>query len=130
MNNEEKILEILEKHDKVLDGIMNRLDRLESTQGEMQGTLTRVVATQGEMQGTLTRVVATQGEMQETLTRVAVTQEGVVLPKLQLLFEGQENLRQTLAPKERVEVLEDEVVTLKTMVKMIGKRLAALEQAQ
>ncbi|MCI8440830.1 MAG: hypothetical protein HFF73_15225 [Oscillospiraceae bacterium] len=130
MNNEEKILEILEKHDKVLDGIMNRLDRLESTQGEMQETLTRVVATQGEMQGTLTRVVATQGEMQETLTRVAVTQEGVVLPKLQLLFEGQENLRQTLAPKERVEVLEDEVVTLKTMVKMIGKRLAALEQAQ
>ena len=109
---------------------MNRLDRLESTQGEMQETLTRVVATQGEMQGTLTRVVATQGEMQETLTRVAVTQEGVVLPKLQLLFEGQENLRQTLAPKERVEVLEDEVVTLKTMVKMIGKRLAALEQAQ
>ena len=102
MNNEEKILEILEKHDKVLDRIMNRLDRLESTQGEMQ----------------------------ETLTRVAVTQEGVVLPKLQLLFEGQENLRQTLAPKERVEVLEDEVVTLKTMVKMIGKRLAALEQAQ
>ena len=96
----------------------------------MQETLTRVVATQGEMQGTLTRVVATQGEMQETLTRVAVTQEGVVLPKLQLLFEGQENLRQTLAPKERVEVLEDEVVTLKTMVKMIGKRLAALEQAQ
>ncbi len=130
MNNEEKILEILEKHDKVLDGIMNRLDRLESTQGEMQETLTRVVATQGEMQETLTRVVATQGEMQETLTRVAVTQEGVVLPKLQLLFEGQENLRQTLAPKERVEVLEDEVVTLKTMVKMIGKRLAALEQAQ
>lgn len=116
MNNEEKILEILEKHDKVLDRIMNRLDRLESTQGEMQETLTRVVAT--------------QGEMQETLTRVAVTQEGVVLPKLQLLFEGQENLRQTLAPKERVEVLEDEVVTLKTMVKMIGKRLAALEQAQ
>ena len=130
MNNEEKILEILEKHDKVLDRIMNRLDRLESTQGEMQETLTRVVATQGEMQETLTRVVATQGEMQETLTRVAVTQEGVVLPKLQLLFEGQENLRQTLAPKERVEVLEDEVVTLKTMVKMIGKRLAALEQAQ
>ena len=130
MNNEEKILEILEKHDKVLDRIMNRLDRLESTQGEMQETLTRVVATQGEMQETLTRVVATQGEMQETLTRVAVTQEGVVLPKLQLLFEGQENLRQTLAPKERVEVLEDEVVTLKTMVKMIGKRLADLEQAQ
>ena len=144
MNNEEKILEILEKHDKVLDGIMNRLDRLESTQGEMQETLTRVVATQGEMQetltrvvatqgemqGTLTRVVATQGEMQETLTRVVAKQEGVVLPKLQLLFEGQENLRQTLAPKERVEVLEDEVVTLKTMVKMIGKRLAALEQAQ
>ncbi len=33
-------------------------------------------------------------------------------------------------PKERVEVLEDEVITLKSAVKMMTKRLEALERAQ
>lgn len=98
MNNEEKILALLEKHGKMLE--------------EMRGDIS---------------------QMQETLTRVAVTQEGVVLPRIQLALEGHSELNRkmdTLAPKERVEVLEDEVITLKTVVKSLSNRLAALEQAQ
>ena len=62
--------------------------------------------------------------------RSAVMLENQVLPQLQLLYEGQVTLQQTLAPKERVEVLEDDVITLKTVVKSISNRLAALEKAQ
>ena len=62
--------------------------------------------------------------------RSAVMLENDVLPKLQLLYEGQVHLQETLAPKERVEVLEDEVITLKSAVKMMTKRLEALERAQ
>lgn len=69
-------------------------------------------------------------ELDDRSLRSAVMLENQVLPQLQLLYEGQVTLQQTLAPKERVEVLEDDVITLKTVVKSISNRLAALEKAQ
>ena len=102
MNNEEKILEMLKK-------------------------LTEEVGRHSEL-------LAKQGELLEELDdrslRSAVMLENEVLPKLQLLYEGHVHLQETLAPKERVEVLEDEVITLKSAVKMMMKRLDALEKAQ
>lgn len=62
--------------------------------------------------------------------RSAVMLENEVLPKLQLLYEGHVHLQETLAPKAQVETLEGEVVTLKSAVKMMTKRLEALEKAQ
>lgn len=112
MNNEEKILVMLEK-------LTEKVDKLETAQEEMR-------VAQEDMRGDIS-------QMQETLTRVAVTQEGVVLPRIQLALEGHSELNRkldTLAPKERVEVLEDRVVTLETVVKSMSKRLTALEKAQ
>lgn len=88
MNNEEKILVILERHSETLS------------------------------------------ELQKTVTRVAVTQENVVLPKLQLLAEGHDTLLNTLARKERVEALEDDVALLKTVIKAMSQRIENLEKAQ
>ena len=109
MNNEEKILEMLKKLT------------------EEVGRHSEVLAKQGEL-------LAKQGELLEELDdrslRSAVMLENEVLPKLQLLYEGHVHLQETLAPKERVEVLEDEVITLKSAVKMMMKRLDALEKAQ
>lgn len=105
MNNEEKILSMLTA---------------------MQAGIAGLKAAQEEMRGDIS-------QMQETLTRVAVTQEGVVLPRIQLALEGHSELNRkmdTLAPRERVEVLEDRVITLETLVKSMSKRLAALEKAQ
>lgn len=102
MNNEEKILSILEKHGEMFEQINARMD-------EMQ---------------------ANMGEMQKTLTCVAVTQENVVLPKLQLLAEGHDTLLNTLARKERVEALEDDVALLKTVIKAMSQRIEKLEKAQ
>lgn len=105
MNNEEKILAMLTE--------------MKSAQEEMK-------ASQEDMHSDIS-------QMQETLTRVAVTQEGVVLPRLQLALEGHAAITQkleTLSPKERVEVLEDEVTAMKTAMKMMMKRLDALEKAQ
>lgn len=102
MNNEEKILEML-------------------------AVLTETVSKQGEQ-------LAKQGEqlaeMQKTLTRVAITQENIVLPRLETLAEGHKHLLETLAPKARVEKLEDEVSTIKSVLISHSERLAALEKAQ
>lgn len=102
MNNEEKILAILESHSKMFEQMNARM-------GQMQ---------------------ADMGQMQTTLTRVAVTQENVVIPQIKLLAEGHDLLLQKLARKERVEALEDDVALLKTVVKAMSERIAELEQAQ
>jgi len=95
----------------------------------MQGNMAQMQSEIADIRDEITGIRGEMADMRETLTKVAVTQEGVVLPRLQLLYEGQVHLQQTLAPKERVEVLEDEVLTLKTSVKMISNRLAKLEKA-
>lgn len=95
--------------------------------------LTEMKAAQEEMKASQEDMHSDISQMQETLTRVAVTQEGVVLPRLQLALEGHAAITQkleTLSPKERVEVLEDEVTAMKTAMKMMMKRLDALEKAQ
>ena len=61
-------------------------------------------------------------------TRVII--ESSVMKKLDLLIEGQQSLLDTLAPKSRVEELEEEVSFLKSVVHLHSQRLAELEKAQ
>lgn len=109
MSNEEKILEILDKLTKEVGRNSSLLEK--------QGMV-------------LEEHSALLEELDDRSLRSAVMLENEVLPKLQLLYEGHVHLQETLAPKERVEVLEDEVITLKSTVKMMAKRLDALEKAQ
>lgn len=88
MNNEEKILSILEKHGEMLE------------------------------------------QMNERLVKVEVTQENIILPQLQLLAEGQKTILETLAPKSRVEVLEDEMAFMKSVIKAMSQEIAELKKAQ
>lgn len=102
MNNEEKILELLEKHSEIL---------------------TQVQETQKQMQEDLS-------DLRTTVTRVAVTQENTVLPQLKLLAEGHDLLLNTLARKDRVEALEDDMALIKSVIKTMSQRITELEKAQ
>lgn len=116
MGNEEKILELLEKQGETL----KRHEELLEKQRE-------ILEKHGEV---LKRLQEDQSEMRETLTRVAITQENVVLPRLSLLAEGHKALLETLAPKNRVEALEDDIALLKSVIKSMSQRLNDLEKAQ
>ena len=116
MNNEEKILEMLTE--------------LSKGQAEMRADIAELKATQVKQREQLAQINERLEELDDRSLRSAVMLENQVLPQLQLLYEGQVTLQQTLAPKERVEVLEDDIITLKTVVKSISNRLAALEKAQ
>lgn len=123
MNNEEKILEMLTELSKGQAEMRSDIAELKATQVKQGEQL----AEQGEQ---LAQINDRLEELDDRSLRSAVMLENQVLPQLQLLYEGQVTLQQTLAPKERVEVLEDDVITLKTVVKSISNRLAALEKAQ
>lgn len=102
MNNEEKIFQMLE-------GINKRLDRMDGRLDSMDGRLDSV----------------------ETLAqRTAVLLETDVTKQLQLLYEGHKTILETLAPKARVEALEEEVDTLKTVVRLLTHDVAELKKAQ
>lgn len=68
--------------------------------------------------------------LQETAAATRVLIESSIMPKFNLLAEGQQTLLETLAPKSRVEELEEEVDFLKTIIKLHSEQIAELKKAQ
>ena len=130
MNNEEKIISMLEKlnttvekHDTMFEKINSTLEK-HSTMLEKHGAMLEKLNTTVEKHDQMLN------EMQETITRVALTQENVVLPQLKLLVEGHNTLLETLAPKDRVEALEDDVAFMKSVINAMGQEIAELKASQ
>ena len=101
MNNEEKILALLEKHGEMLS----------------------------QMQGDLADVKAAQAKMQDDLLRVMGRLDFDVDKRLQAINEGVDAIQETMVSKSRMEQLEDDVVVLKTAVKMLTQEVDELKKA-
>ena len=54
--------------------------------------------------------------------------ENTIMPSLKLLAEGQRTLLETMAPKTRVEELEDDMQLLQAVVRSQSERIDALEK--
>ena len=130
MSNEEKILELLARHEDTFKEINQTLARHEDTFNGINQTLAKHEDTFKEINQTLAEMQSEMSEMHDLLQKVSVTQEGVVLPRLDLLAEGHQTLLETLAPKDRVEALEEDVDTLKTVVRLLTHDVAELKKAQ
>lgn len=68
--------------------------------------------------------------LRETASSTRVLIESSIMPKFNLLAEGQQTLLETLAPKSRVEELEEEVDFLKSNIKLHSEQIAELKKAQ
>lgn len=68
--------------------------------------------------------------LQETAAATRVLIESSIMPKFNLLAEGQQTLLETLAPKSRVEELEEEVDFLKSIIKLHSEQISELKKAQ
>ena len=68
--------------------------------------------------------------LRETASSTRVLIESSIMPKFSLLAEGQQTLLETLAPKSRVEDLEEEVDFLKSIIKLHSEQIAELKKAQ
>ncbi len=119
MNNEEKILQMLTKLTGDVAGLKGDVAGLKGDVAELKATQ----AQQGER----------LDEMQDTLTRVAVTQEGVVLPRLQALYEGHEAIMEQLKKKadnDRMYELAGDVPMMKDSIKRLRTDVNELKKAQ
>lgn len=68
--------------------------------------------------------------IQQSARNTQAVIENTVSKQLQLLIEGQQTLLETLAPKSRVEALEDEVIFLKQVIRGMAQDIAELKKAQ
>ena len=60
--------------------------------------------------------------------RLNVVLESAIMPKFNLLAEGQQTILQTIAPKSKTEELEEEIDFLKAVVRSQSQRIEALEK--
>lgn len=102
MNNEERILELLEQHGKILEQHGKMLEAINSDVSDLKNRI----------------------------TTIEVTQENIIIPQIQALADGQKTILETLAPKNRVEALEDEMAFMKSVIKALSQEVAELKKAQ
>ena len=62
-------------------------------------------------------------------SRLGAVVEADILPKFDLLADGQKTLLEALAPKSRVEALEEEVDLLKAVIRSMSREIEELKQA-
>lgn len=119
MTNEEKILEMLTK----IQGDIAGLKETQVQQGETMGRMSQRL---DQMDGRLDRV-------DERSKRTAILLETEVDRKLSLLYEGHDEIMESLdrlASKSRVEILEGDVALLKDAVKLMRQEISELKEAR
>lgn len=102
MNNEEKILEILEQHSELLTTIRTDVADLKTDVADLK----------------------------ERMVRVEVTQENMVLPQLQLLAEGQSEIKDQIRSLSVIDRMQDDIFVLKAAVRQLSSELEDLKKAQ
>ena len=76
------------------------------------------------------KMISMLEEINQRLVSVEVAQENILIPQIQALAEGQKTILDTLAPKSKVEALEEEVELLKSIIKMYTNQINDLKKAQ
>ena len=71
---------------------------------------------------------ASKQTLRDAMQGASVLMESYFEPKFKLLFENQQTMMETLAPKNRVDELEDEMQFLKSVIRSQSDRIEALEK--
>ena len=69
------------------------------------------------------------GKIEESENRMKVMVESYFDPKFNLLYENQKIMMEQLAPRSRVDALEDEVKFLKSVVRQMNDEIQKLKKA-
>ena len=116
MNNEEKILAILETVQADISGLKVDVSGLKGDVSDLKGDVSDLKADMSDVKG--------------RLVRVELTQENVILPQLQLLAEGIATIDKKLIPRSEIDEMKEDISLLKSVVRSLSQELAELKKAQ
>lgn len=83
-----------------------------------------------KMQADQTEIREEQKQMQEDIAGIKLRLDYDVNKRFDAINDGIDSILEQLVPKSRVDALEDDVIVLKTAVKMLTQEVAELKKAQ
>ena len=130
MENEERIISMLENLNGRMDEMTGRMDEMTGRMGKMQEDITGLTGRMDEMTGRMdkmqediTDLKSTQNEMNDRLRHVEITVENDVLDGIQLLREGHEGIEETMAKKEDIVELREDLGLQKFRIDVITEHI-------
>ena len=123
MNNEEKILAILETVQADISGLKVDVSGLKGDVSDLKGDVS-------DLKGDVSDLKADMSDVKGRLVRVELTQENVILPQLQLLAEGIATIDKKLIPRSEIDEMKEDISLLKSVVRSLSQELAELKKAQ
>ncbi len=108
MNNEQKILDIL---------------------AQMQGDMARMQGDIAHMKGDMAQMQGDLQALNDRTSRLEINQENVIIPRIQLLAEGQVTIQNQIKRISVIDSMQDDISTLKTAVRFLSEKVQQLENA-
>lgn len=133
MNNEEKILELLEKLNGTVGTLTGTVETLTGTVEQHGVMLADISKRLDGVDGRLDSMDSRLDSVETLAKRTAVLLENEYAEKLQALFDGHSLLDKkldALAPRDRVERLEEDLGFMRTVVTALAKEVEELKKAQ
>lgn len=122
MNNEEKIMQMLERMEKRQDKTDAMLERMEKRQDKTDAILEQLVNGQKELNERVTKI-------DERVTKIEITQENVIIPQLQLLAEGHTTIQNQIKRLSVIDSMQEDITILKGAVKFLSQEVENLKNA-
>lgn len=122
MNTEDKILQMLEQ-------VVDEQKAMRAEMSDMRSQIGSLQIGQQSMRTEMSDMRTEMSDMRTELTRVAVTQENVVLPRLNLLMEDHNDIKNQIKSLSAIDELKNDVSVLKLAVRTLTDELAQLKAA-
>lgn len=134
MNNEEKILGMLEKLTEKVDGMGQRIDQMDQRMDRMEGCMGQMEGRMDRMEGRVDQMEGRMDRMETDISGIKVRLDVDVQKQINLLSEANSRIVERLDALEEVRELaeetRDKVDVIYAVVKMHSGDIAELKKAQ
>lgn len=134
MNNEEKILGMLEKLTEKVDGMGQRIDQMDQRMDRMEGRMDQMESRMDRMEGCMDQMEGRMDRMETDISGIKVRLDVDVQKQINLLSEANSRIVERLDALEEVRELaeetRDKVDVIYAVVKMHSGDIAELKKAQ
>ena len=134
MNNEEKILGMLEKLTEKVDGMGQRIDQMDQRMDRMEGRMDQMESRMDRMEGCMDQMEGRMDRMETDISGIKVRLDVDIQKQINLLSESNSRIIERLDALEEVKELaeetRDKVDVIYTVVKRHSGEIAELKRAQ
>ena len=134
MNNEEKILGMLEKLTEKVDGMGQRIDQMDQRMDRMEGRMDQMESRMDRMEGCMDQMEGRMDRMETDISGIKVRLDVDVQKQINLLSEANSRIVERLDALEEVRELAEETRDKVDVIYAVGKMhsgdIAELKKAQ